>query len=452
MNGNRANTSALRCQSDPLSNSPSYARRAPRCPAYLSVIITALCVVHLLLPIERGFPVLRIAGYPITLTLLISVLSMLVLLIESNGRIITSFPKRYVPYQLVVAWVFLVSAFVSRDVTAGLFVVLSYSATFILDFLIIYHLFKRGFRQQFVNILCVVISTAALIGIIEGVFRYYLPCYRTWFLMYNYQAMQYAMIRPDFRALGTLGNPIVYSAAMAMSFPFTLEIRHRLLRFLMAGLLLTATMLAVSTTTAIMWLVLLAGLFLISRRKTRLILSIIAMIALLAILLTLRFSKEAMGYLVSGWSREFAFGDLANDQFLNIRIRRDLLLWTLTRFGGDLSFSSILFGYGLKSAIQAVQALSLSRLSTFDNTYATILFESGILGLISFLAMAFNVLVGYRWAIRKSLHWYSILSLLMAGMAFMAVYYATFNFVWVASVAALASDARLKRQSDAVLR
>jgi Zn-dependent protease with chaperone function len=87
-----------------------------------------------------------------------------------------------------------------------------------------------------------------------------------------------------------------------------------------------------------------------------------------------------------------------------------------------------------------VQTLGLGRLATLDNTYTTVFFESGALGLMAFLAVGSNVLVGHRWAIRKNLHWYSILSLLVAGFAFTTIYYATFNLIWVASVATLAFD------------
>jgi len=409
-----------------------------RCPTYLSIMAAALCVVHLLLPIERGFPVVRIAGYPVTLTLLVSTLSMLILFMGSNGRIITSFPKKYLPYQLVVVWFFLISAFISDDVEASLFVVLSYCATFVLDFLIIYYLFKLGFRQHFVNIMCAVVAVAALIGIAESVFRYYMPFYRDWFLTYNYQAMQHAMTRSDFRVLGTLGNPIIYSVVMVLAFPFALEIRYRLLRILMVGILLIVTVFAVSTTTAMMWLVLLSGLFLVSGRKTRFKFLIAAVAVIVIALLISRFLKDAMGSLVSGWSREFAVGEQANEQLINIQIRLDLFLWVFTRFTYDPV--SLLFGHGLKSAILTVQTLGLGSLATLDNTYTTIFFESGALGLMAFLAVGSNVLVGHRWAIRKNLHWYSILSLLVAGFAFTTIYYATFNLIWVASVATLAFD------------
>jgi hypothetical protein len=445
MHSNSTNASVLGHQ-DLRADGASCSNSTFRCPTRLVVIIAVvLCAVHLLLPIERGFPVLRIAGYPVTLTLLVSTLSMLVLFIDSNGRIIITFPKRYVPYQLLVAWIFLVSAFVSNDVEAGLFVVLSYFVTFVVDFLIVYYLFKRGLRRLFVAILCTTASIAALIGIVEAIFRYYLSFYKDWFLMYDYQAMQHAMTRSDFRVLGTLGNPIVYSVAMVLAFPFALEIRHRLLRSLVIVLLLAATIFAVSTTTLMMWLILLTGFWLTSGHKTRLTLFLVAIVVILAIFLTLQFSQEVKGYLLPGWSREFALGNQTNEQFLNLQVRYDLFFWSLARFWDGLSFVSLLFGYGLKSTIQAVKSLGLGRLSTLDSQYVTILFESGILGLVSFLAVGFNVLVGYRWAARRSLHWYSVLSLLIAGMVFTAIHYATFNFVWVASVAALAFDTQVRR-------
>lgn len=452
MNDGGANLSALKHSEKASLYTPVYQGSTTlRCPFHLTVIASALCIVHLLLPIERGFPVVRIGGYPITLTLLVSVLSFAILLIDSKGGIIASFPRKYVPHQLFVVWVLLIAALVSQDIEASVFVVFSYFATFILNFLIIYYLFKRGLRQQFVYLLCAVISVAALVGVVEGFFRYYLPFYRDWFLTHDYQAMQYGMIRSDFRALGTLGNPIIHAAALALAVPFALEIKQSLLRLMLICLLLLATIFAVSTTTMVMWLLLLVGFLLTSKRKIRFRVLFVALVIISVVLLLLNFTEIVPAFVLSGWSREFSFGNQSGDQFKNIQVRIDLFFWTLARFGDDLNFVNLLFGRGLKSTIEMVQALGLGRLATLDNQYTTLLLESGVLGLFAYLMVILNTLIGHRWAIRKTLHWYAVLSLVMAGLAFTTIYYSTFNFVWVASIAVLAFDSQVRRSKKVVL-
>jgi len=374
--------------------------------------------------------------------MLVSIATFVFLFVRSDGHIVWALHKVYVPYQIVVVWIFLISALISTDVEAGLFVVLLYFITFVVDFLIVNYLFRAGFRQEFSIILCTVASAAALVGIIEGVFHYYLPFYRQTFLNYNYESMSYAMIRPEFRVLGTLGNPLIYSVAMILVVPFAMEIKSPLKRYLVIMLLIMASFLAISTTGLVMGVILFAGYYILSPRKLHFI--GVGLLAVLAVVLLASFIPpffEGGGSnIVSTWAAEFAFHDYGDPQAMNIQIRRDLFAWSLERFWSDKSFASMLFGYGLKSAIKAASALQLGSLDTFDNTYTTLLFESGILGLGTFLLMGLNTIISFRKRAKDNLHWYSVLGLFVAGMSFTTIYYNTFNFVWVASVAALSFD------------
>ena len=415
------------------------------------IVILVLCIIHVLVPIERGFPAIRIGGYPITVPMLVSIIVFTFLFVKSGGHIVWALPKMYVPYQIIVVCVLLISALISNDVEAGLFNVLLYSTIFIVDFLILYHLFNMGFREQFSVILCIVASIAALIGIVEGTFHYYLPFYKQIFLSYDYERISYTMIRSDFRALlGTLGNPLVYSVAMVLVIPFAMEIRNSFKKFFVVTLLILASFLAASTTSLIMGAFLLTGYYLLSRRKTRLVLLGVGVVVFIMLFVLHPFLERSSGNVISAWTAEFDFRNFENPQAMNIQIRRDLFIWALEQFWSDRSFASVLFGHGLKSSITTVSALRLGNLQTFDNTYINLLFESGIMGLAAFLLMGLNMVVGFRKRAWDNLHWYSVLSLLVAGMAFTTIYYGTFNFIWVASVAALSSDTRLRRMQTMV--
>jgi hypothetical protein len=400
-----------------------------------------------LLPIERGFPTIRLAGYPFTATIVASVVTAGLFLLISKGGVVRSFPVPYIPLQLFVTCTFVISAFASADVEAGLFLALQYSVTFVLNFLILYYLFKVGCRQQLVVVLCIIVGIVAVVGVLEGVCRYYLPFYGTMFLNFDPDRMRYAMVREDFRTLGTLGNPILYAAALTLSVPFALELRRRIIAWSLVGLLAVASALAVSTTAAVMWAVLAAGGFFISRRKTKLRLILAVCVAMAILLPFLSALSAPQGWLVSGWRAEISFGDDTNKQYANIIVRGKLLDQAITLYSAHSDFWSLLVGRGLKSSQAVVTGMMLDQrsLKTLDNTYATLLFESGFLGLLGYIAVGASVLLGYKQGMRRNLHWYTVLSLYLAGVAFVTIHYSTFNFVWVASVAAMHHDRLLVR-------
>src|SRR5437867_2223331 len=139
------------------------------------VISLTLCGVYLLLPIERGFPVVRLAGYPITISMIVSILCLIAIIVDSGGNIIFVAQKKYILSNMVFSVVLMVSSLISDNVTSGIFVVLFYIITFVVNFIIVFYIFVQGFRSWFVRILCATVFLASTIGVIEGIFRYYIP-------------------------------------------------------------------------------------------------------------------------------------------------------------------------------------------------------------------------------------------------------------------------------------
>ena len=92
--------------------------------------------------------------------------------------------------------------------------------------------------------------------------------------------------------------------------------------------------------------------------------------------------------------------------------------------------------------MKPVRSLGIGSLTNLDNTYATLLYETGLAGLGGFCLMGVSVIVGLRRFARSSLHWYAALGLFVVCLAFDAIYYSTFNFLWVASVASLVFEVR----------
>lgn len=410
------------------------AKQASRRAAY-AVVTLCLAVVHLLLPIERGFPVIRIAGYPFTLTLLVSVAAFVFVVVDSNGSILHSLPKRYFPYQILVTITLLLAALLASDMQAGLFVVLSYCATFALDFLVVYYLFRRGFRRAFVLIICGVAATAATIGIVEGLFRLYVGVYADWFLGFDFATMSFAMTRTDFRALGTLGNPILYAVAMTLAVPFALEIRNRVIRYGLVAALFLASCLALSTTAVVVWFVYSIGFMVLSQQRKQFVLLAIILVGVGMGVRTSLAGDDAVNF--DATVQRLVVGNLDNTN-----TRQLLRDQALELFRNERSVITILFGHGLKTAIEVVRGAGVSSLTTLDNAYATLLYETGLAGLGAFGLMGVNVIVSLRRFARQNLHWYAALSLFVMCLVFDAVYYSTFNFLWVASVASLAFEAK----------
>jgi len=397
---------------------------------FYAAIMFFLCATALLLPIERGFPVIRIGGLPFTLTLLISLASFGLLFVESLGRIVWRVPKKYLLLQGLFLWVMVMAALVAPNVRSAFFVVLAYFATFVVNFLIFYYLFKQGCRNTFVRILCIVAALAALIGMVEGITRNYLSIYATWFLGFSPDSMIYAMTRDQFRVLGTLGNPIIYAVAMVLTIPFAMELRNPVIRYGVTLLLLAVSILAVTTTAVLMILILTVG-YLITTKK---FMQKTAMVALAGIVFVFLVAPN----LVSRFGDTIFVRLIAGDP-TNIDARTYLLGVAWDQFIDEPSLTTMLFGFGLKSTTgENYGSIFASGLGTIDNTYATLLIETGLLGIGVYLTLCISILVGFRRYMLRSLHWWAVLSLLAAGIAFTTIYYATFNLVWVASVATLA--------------
>lgn len=390
-------------------------------------VSTILCVVYLMLPIERGFPVIRIAGYPVTLSIITSTGAIMIIWIESHGKVLNRIVDGYVVTQFTVVWFFLVSSLMSEDVEADLFVVLNYFVIFVLNFLILTYLFRQGFRKHFIVILCTVACFVAAMGILEGVFRYYLPFYRDLFLNYDFARMEYAMNRPDFRALGMLGNPILYSVALTMCVPFAMELRSKLGRILVISLFLWSSYYAISSSALLVVLFLSIGFLIVYQKKK---ITLVGVFILVALILVVIMGAELVD---SQWFDEFAVDNI------NIQIRLDIWRWAIEHFAGHKEGLIILFGEGLKASVQSVPEY-MGTMMTLDNTYINLLLNSGILGLVSYLFMTFMLICRFRSKAFTSLHWYNLIGMLALGMSFETPFYASFNFVWVASVAAMASS------------
>jgi hypothetical protein len=401
------------------------------------VVSIVLCGVYLLLPIERGFPLIRILGYPITLAMVTTFASFLILAILSKGRIFIE--GRYIPLQVLFVMTMLMSTMSGYDVQASLFVILNYSLTFIINFIILYNLFLNGYRRHFATVLCIAITIAAILCLLEGLFRIYLPFYFGFFQNFNYNAASYQLIRTDFRALGVLGNPIISSVALTLAIPFVLDLKSKI-KYIIIALIIAASLLTATRTILLIWAAYLLGLVILSGTKRSMLFFIFPMMALLFFALP----SDITGII----SRPIT-NYLTRDQLGNVQIRQMLFGSSLTYFLGQQDLIIVLLGEGLKSG--SLLAYAVGGVSTLDNVYMTVLVETGLIGFCAFAICCIAAVFLYPGKKASMImHWASILGWLLAGLSFVTIYYATFNLIWVASVALLVHEGAGARSSQPV--
>ena len=219
--------------------------------ALYGAVFMALCAVYSLLPVERGLgTVSLVAGVPLTVTMIVSAVSFLVLVAESNGRILVPRCRRYtVPQGLFVASLAIAAA-LSRDPKGGMFVTLNYGITFIVNF-----------RNALITIICATAAAAAAIGFLESAFGYYLPFYEGCFRRFAFHEMTFAMAQRGafFRVLGPLGNPILHGVLLSLALPFALSVKG-LMRVVWVSILLAGIVTCTSMTGILMAFIVLVGL------------------------------------------------------------------------------------------------------------------------------------------------------------------------------------------------
>ncbi|HYW45961.1 MAG TPA: O-antigen ligase family protein [Bryobacteraceae bacterium] len=394
-----------------------------------SVIFFILAGVNTLLPIERGFPVIRLAeDYPVTLAMIASFVCFLCLVIESGGTIFQSHTSRgYLQWQCLFVAALVLSAITSPVPKSAFFVVLNYFTCFILNFFTLRYLFTHGNRRKLLAIICLVAAAAAIVGLLERLFGYYLPFYRDFFLNSDYAQMTFAMSQTGgaFRILGPLGNPILHAVVLSLALPFALGLKG-CFKWVTAILLCISIALSTSMTGALM-----AGCYVLGTlagytRRIR-VLSLIAC-GLFATIGAVAIANGSFADNTSLFQRAI-YGD---ERSIQTRLQMiDLGLSNILNFD---NIPVLLTGRGLKSSSDLTTAGGTSYNDTLDNVWLTIAYEAGIPAAVLYLLLQISVLHQLRrftWTI----HWWGILAWCAAGASFVTIYYATANFLWVALVA-----------------
>lgn len=397
-------------------------------------VIVFLCCCHLLLPLERGFSNFDVAGHPVPVAVVISLIGFCLTWISSNGRVWRYFSGTYVVAQCFCSGFFLMSAVMSDTPLIATVITIKYFTIWVLNYVTIMYLWKNGSRQMLINTLCVVGLMAAIVGIVEGVFVVRLPIYQAWISDYYGVGSRLEKFAQFDRVTGTLGHPHIYSTAMLLLLPFVGELRSRPLRIVITIALVAAALLTVSRSVLLMLAVLSIGFAVVQRRKIMLWFAVLTIIVGIGIA-TLGSNSLTQDPRAQLWLVRVGLVQTAETRYAEQNVSgRSEMLDLVYQSTVEASPFTLLFGHGMRSGEDISETLNLN---TLDNTYATLLYEGGLLELLIFLYIFAEVLYRNRVRAHDSLHWYNVISLLAVGVTFVFYSYSTFNFIIVASIVLL---------------
>lgn len=401
---------------------------------FYMVILFVMAGIHTLLPIERGLPLIRLAdGYPVTVSILGSFFCFACLVIESGGDIFKpSTTKRYLQWQSLFAVTLVIAAVASREPKAALFVVLNYFICFILNFLTLRYLFIRLKGKEILAIICIIVSVAAVVGLLEYLFGYYLPFYRDRFLDFDNTQMSFAMRQSGaaFRMLGPLGSPILHAITLALALPFALSLKGWC-KWATAILLCVSILLSTSLTGGVMMGFYIVGQFARYVRRVSVLTLITCGLFGLIGLVVVGSGVVSLSDISAPFQRVI-YGDENN-----IQSRLQMIDLGVSQILDVNDIPTTLVGRGLKASAELPSHGSYE--VTFDNVWLTLAYEAGFPAAIFYTLLHIAVLHQLRRFIWTP-HWWGILGWYAAGFSYVTIYYATANFLWVGLVAWLWTD------------
>jgi len=412
-------------------------------PASNSVpgIICHLCLIilgisHFLLPAERGFPLIRIADLPLTITLA-ATLSAFSIMLLVYGRIVLRFlvQHEFIWWQLAFALWMAISCLLAGSPKSAYALPITYVSVFVLNYLVFATIIQLGLGRLIIGYMSFFVCAAAAVGLFEGLAGYQLPWYAFWSEVFRVE-MGYGDYSAFNRVSGTLGNPIIFGALLIFTIPWVLHIKMRWLRVFALCLVVIAAFLTLSRTVLLVIIPLFFGeafIYLkgIHRIKLDQLLLITGTAVLLAISTTGDWQSTASD-LLSDWTLRMG-DDAASAGNLQIRVQASKEATERVLKSDTIS---VVAGFGGRSSIKIGTEISES-LQTLDNTYTTILYEFGVFGLMIYIISWARLLFLWAPTARTSLHWANIVAVLSAGVSFVTCYYSTINLPVAASLAFL---------------
>lgn len=406
----------------------------------LAMMVVAAC--YTMLPLDRGFPNIGLGANVLNTSIVISAACCLVVTTTSLSSVLELARSAYVRYQVVFTAMLLVGAMRSSFPLVAVRLCMVYFATFVLNYIIFAHLIRNGHWKTVVVTFSVLGVLAAAVEFLE-VSGAPLEWYEFWALDDSKKELQWFTQDAVSRGNGTLGNPILFGVLMMLLIPMAQSLTGKYQRALTALVYSIAAVLTISRTILVMALVL-GGGYVVSRGRARaLALGLAVLLGIGAIGFLDTHALYSSNATAAIWLERLGLesGNNADPAQQGIELRRQNARKT-TEFLLEAEPMTLLIGKGALADMEMGQKVDRES-STIDNAFLSILLNNGILGLCAFLWLYGWILLSHLDKARKSLHWYSVLGLLLTGASFDFYGYSTFNIVAVASFASLTSEPTL---------
>jgi hypothetical protein len=340
---------------------------------------------QLLLPVERGFTVMKLLGAPIYLPMIINVVGIVLLLFWfPKQTFMRSLSKPWVVLNLIFAAFCFFTSLLSTDWQTSLFYSYLWISNFVFSFLIVDLLFQKIKLKGLILVICTVAVFQIAIGILEGFFQIRLPIYEL--ASVRYLSSMGAVVSGergnswDSRVLGSLGDPILFGTVLMLLIPFLVKVNQRFLRFVLIGVVSLLALMTLSRTVLLFFGCYLAVYFYRSSLSQR----VIATVALLATFVVI---FNVNNSLANEWSERFQ-EELLAPETGGVAMRESMAIQAIEDGVLNSDLWSVLCGHGFYSSKEiGGQYLQVS--TTIDDAYVTVLYENGLIGLILYLLICF---------------------------------------------------------------
>lgn len=337
---------------------------------------------QLLLPVERGFTVIRLFGAPIYLPMIINLVGIILISSWYPKRIFSSVSKPWVVLNLVFAIFSFLTSVIATRWDISLFYSYLWISNFVFCYLIVDLVVEKIKLKGLVLVICTVVVCQIAVGIIEGLFQ-------TRFLMYELGSLDYLLSMGavvlgergntwDLRVFGTLGDPILFGSALMLSIPFLAKLNHRLIRPVLICMASFVALMSLSRTVFLFF-----GCYLVLYfYKSSVLKKVAATLAILAIFMVVISIDSPLSL---NWGMRLE-EERAAQEMGGVEMRTNMAVHAFEESLMNSSLWGALFGHGWYSTSEiANQYFEVS--TTIDNAYLTILYETGLMGLILYLVI-----------------------------------------------------------------
>ena len=405
-------------------------------------VLALLAAISLLLPLERGFPYIRLGPVPFTASVFLALATFIPLALARPLKTYRDLLHPPIFWNILFTIVLLVRSVFSHDPNHGIATSILYGATWVAQFAVMLSLLEWLGRPRFARIYCAVAAIAAILGILEGLFNIVLPPYQA--VRVLYAVGQGYLDASGGRVDGPAGNSILFAFQMVLSIPFAFEIKSRPLRWGLAVLFALALSLTIARIGYLMLAVLIFGALLGGGRAARATLAALSVGALVVVVAATVFSSNPA---VERIGDRF-FGSGAETSAGNVRFRQQAIQSVVTKMTQDDRFDILIWGEGVHEG-DRIGSTVFASVTTIDNAYITIFYETGLAGAILFFAAhAFHIRRLWGRYGPARLYWFAAVAGLSGGIAFVSVYTSVANFPFVAILAILSHEFRLRRKIE----